>query len=1014
MSRLLKSAVMFILLVYGVRLAHAQVRQHSDLPQGISPSWWQQVQHHIRQSEYHISKLHDGRYTSPNRAQNLRFVYEPNGFCATRRDSLAHLWQARLSFVSISKNGDVPTAQTANSFMLTAEANTLVAESETVVIQYCNDERGMRQDFIVKHKPNGKGNLRLWLNAEMKGGTVSTTAGRISFLTESGVEAMRYSDLKVWDASQKRLKARFEKVGNQVAIVVSDGGARYPITIDPLSTTPNWTAESNQVNAYFGNSVASAGDVNGDGFSDVIVGAYLFDNGQTDEGRVFVYHGSATGLSTTPSWTAESNQAGAQFGNSVASAGDVNGDGFSDVIVGAPEFDSLEANEGRVFVYHGSATGLSTSANWTAESNQAGARFGWSVSSAGDVNGDGFSDVIVGAHRFDNTELDEGRVFVYHGSASGLSTTPSWTAESNQVGAQFGNSVASAGDVNGDGFSDVIVGARFFDNGETDEGRAFVYHGSATGLSTSANWTAESNQVGARFGWSVSSAGDVNGDGFSDVIVGAYGFSNGEDFEGAAFVYHGSVTGLSTSANWTVESNQGNARFGWSVSWAGDVNGDGFSDVIVGAPLFDSPEANEGRVFVYHGSATGLSTTPNWTAESNQAGAQFGYSVASAGDVNGDGFSDVIVGAWLFTNGQTYEGRAFVYHGSGTSFVTQTVNASGTYTFGTTGMSIAFTGVSGTGTCKVVRYDTPASNRAFAGASPTFVSKYRFVVESSGFSFTNAELRINRTQLPFLGGIANASTVTVYRRPTPGSGAHPTPGSGRFVALPSAFNSSFPDEVRATTTAFSEFLLGSNDPDNPLPVELVWFRGEATPRGVQLTWQTATERNNAGFEVRRQTNSGEFATIASYRFDRTLQGKGTTSSPTTYGFVDAAVEAGKTYTYRLRSVDYDGTIHDYAQTVSVEVREPVQARVYEYALEQNYPNPFNPTTTIRYSLKELGKVSLRVYDVMGREVKVLVDGVQGAGEYSVVMDATGLSSGVYVYQLRVGGFVFTKKMMLVR
>jgi hypothetical protein len=1014
MSRLLKSAVMFILLVYGVRLAHAQVRQHSDLPQGISPSWWQQVQHHIRQSEYHISKLHDGRYTSPNRAQNLRFVYEPNGFCATRRDSLAHLWQARLSFVSISKNGDVPTAQTANSFMLTAEANTLVAESETVVIQYCNDERGMRQDFIVKHKPNGKGNLRLWLNAEMKGGTVSTTAGRISFLTESGVEAMRYSDLKVWDASQKRLKARFEKVGNQVAIVVSDGGARYPITIDPLSTTPNWTAESNQAFAWFGWSAASAGDVNGDGFSDVIVGALLFDNGETDEGRVFVYHGSATGLSTTPSWTAESNQAGAQFGNSVASAGDVNGDGFSDVIVGAPEFDSPEANEGRVFVYHGSATGLSTTPSWTAESNQAGARFGWSVSSAGDVNGDGFSDVIVGAHRFDNPELDEGRVFVYHGSATGLSTTPSWTAESNQALAQFGNSVASAGDVNGDGFSDVIVGARFFDNGETDEGRAFVYHGSATGLSTSANWTAESNQASAQFGYSVSWAGDVNGDGFSDVIVGALGFSNGEANEGRVFVYHGSATGLSTSANWTAESNQASAQFGYSVSWAGDVNGDGFSDVIVGAPSFDSPEANEGRAFVYHGSATGLSTSANWTAESNQSFAYFGWSVSSAGDVNGDGFSDVIVGARFFDNGETDEGQAFVYHGSGTSFVTQTVNASGTYTFGTTGMSIAFTGVSGTGTCKVVRYDTPASNRAFAGASPTFVSKYRFVVESSGFSFTNAELRINRTQLPFLGGIANASTVTVYRRPTPGSGAHPTPGSGRFVALPSAFNSSFPDEVRATTTAFSEFLLGSNDPDNPLPVELVWFRGEATPRGVQLTWQTATERNNAGFEVRRQTNSGEFATIASYRFDRTLQGKGTTSSPTTYGFVDAAVEAGKTYTYRLRSVDYDGTIHDYAQTVSVEVREPVQARVYEYALEQNYPNPFNPTTTIRYSLKELGKVSLRVYDVMGREVKVLVDGVQGAGEYSVVMDATGLSSGVYVYQLRVGGFVFTKKMMLVR
>jgi len=205
-----------------------------------------------------------------------------------------------------------------------------------------------------------------------------------------------------------------------------------------------------------------------------------------------------------------------------------------------------------------------------------------------------------------------------------------------------------------------------------------------------------------------------------------------------------------------------------------------------------------------------------------------------------------------------------------------------------------------------------------------------------------------------------------------------------------------------------------NDPDNPLPVELVSFRGTATAQGVQLTWQTATERNNAGFEVRRKTAGEDFVTIASYRFDPSLRGKGTTSSTTTYSFVDATVEAGKTYTYRLRSVDYDGTIHDYAQTVSVEVREPVQARVYEYALEQNYPNPFNPTTTIRYSLKETGKVSVRVYDVMGREVKVLVDGVQGAGEYSVVMDATGLSSGVYVYQLRAGGLLLTRKMVLAK
>ncbi|KER10246.1 MAG: hypothetical protein HY22_06605, partial [[Candidatus Thermochlorobacteriaceae] bacterium GBChlB] len=246
---------MLTLLLCSTTLTTAQVRQQPDLPQGISESWWQTVQKNLRESEYHIAKRDDGRYTSPNRAQNLRFVYAPNGFSATRRDSLAHLWQARLSFAGVSKSGANPDSQNAHDFTLTADANTLVAQSDALVIKYRNDEKGMRQDFVVKHKPDGKGDLRLWLCAEMQGGTVSVAAEQISFLTGSGAEAMRYSELKVWDASQKRLKAKFEKAGNQIAIVVSDRNALYPITIDPLSTTPNWTAESNQANAQFGYSV---------------------------------------------------------------------------------------------------------------------------------------------------------------------------------------------------------------------------------------------------------------------------------------------------------------------------------------------------------------------------------------------------------------------------------------------------------------------------------------------------------------------------------------------------------------------------------------------------------------------------------------------------------------------------------------------------------------------------------------------------------------------------------------
>ncbi|MCK4528402.1 FG-GAP repeat protein, partial [candidate division WOR-3 bacterium] len=346
-----------------------------------------------------------------------------------------------------------------------------------------------------------------------------------------------------------------------------------------------------------------------------------------------------SGLSVSPDWTAESNQASALFGNSVSTAGDVNGDGYSDVIVGAYRYDNGETDEGRAFVYYGSGTGLSTTPDWMDESNQAGAYFGYSVSTAGDVNGDGYSDMIVGAHAYDNGETDEGRAFVYYGSGTGLSTTPDWTAESNQASAYFGWSVSTAGDVNGDGYSDVIVGAYGYDNGETNEGRAFVYYGSGTGLSTTPDWMDESNQAGAYFGYSVSTAGDVNGDGYSDVIVGAIYYSNEQTYEGGAFVYHGSGTGLSVSPAWTGESNQEYANFGYSVSTAGDVNGDGYSDVIVGAHAYDNGQTNEGRAFVYYGSDSGLSSTPDWTGESNQEYAYFGYSVSTAGDVNGDGYS---------------------------------------------------------------------------------------------------------------------------------------------------------------------------------------------------------------------------------------------------------------------------------------------------------------------------------------------------------------------------------------
>jgi len=500
-----------------------------------------------------------------------------------------------------------------------------------------------------------------------------------------------------------------------------------------MGTTPGWTDEGNQANANFGNSVSTAGDVNGDGYSDVIVGVPSFDNGQNSEGAAFVYYGSDLGLSTFSNWSAEGNQADAFFGVSVSAAGDVNGDGYSDVIVGAYLIDNGESDEGAAFVFHGSASGLSLSSNWSDEGNQNEARFGSSVSTAGDVNGDGYSDVIIGSYRFENGQVDEGAAFVYHGSSSGLSLTSNWSAESNQVDARFSYSVSTAGDVNGDGYSDVIVGAYLFDNGQLNEGAAFVYHGSASGLSLASNFSAESNKVSAFFGWSVSTAGDINGDGYSDVIVGAYGFDDGQSLEGSAFVYHGSASGLSLTSNWNAESNQSGATFGFSVSTAGDVNGDGYSDVIIGAQLFDNGEVNEGRAFVYQGSPSGLSDTSNWNSEGNQIQSYFGYSVSTAGDVNGDGYSDVIIGAKYFTNGQIDEGAAFVFYGGSNGGLTSTVRQ---FKFGS---SDVVSSESNTGTNGSVRLQHFAK-------SPFGIGQGRIVYETKA------------NGIPFSGSIISNST----------------------------------------------------------------------------------------------------------------------------------------------------------------------------------------------------------------------------------------------------------------
>jgi hypothetical protein len=407
--------------------------------------------------------------------------------------------------------------------------------------------------------------------------------------------------------------------------------------------------------------VGTAGDVNGDGFDDLVVGASTYDNGQHNEGRVFVYHGSPAGLGPVPGWSAEGNQEEAIFGGSVGTAGDVNGDGYADVIIGAYRFDNGQLDEGRVSVYHGSIAGLQTVPSWTAEGDQKQANLGYSAGTAGDINGDGYDDVIVGAHRYTSDQQGEGRAAVYRGGPSGLNSSPDWMAYGGQAVARFGISVGAAGDVNGDGYDDVIIGADLFDGGQRNEGAAFVFHGSAGGLSATPAWVAEGGQAEALFGRSVSGAGDVNGDGYDDVIVGAYRYDVQNEDEGAAFVYYGGPTGLEANPSWIAAGGREVARFGISVGTAGDANGDGIDDVLVGADWYNSGKRRAGAAFLYHGSTSGLRTGAAWIVQESREDSYFGHKVGSAGHVNGDKCSDVVVAAPWYDAGQQNEGRVYVY-----------------------------------------------------------------------------------------------------------------------------------------------------------------------------------------------------------------------------------------------------------------------------------------------------------------------------------------------------------------
>ncbi len=670
------------------------------MPTAATDDWLTAAQTQLSKAEYNYKPL-GNEFAFVNAKQGLLFGI--NGLTLiTKPIGQESEWNSSIELNLVSKQenrSSVPCSLT-----VLKKDNYLKYNYNQFEIEYQNNEDGLRQNFIVPVKPEGNDELQVHLTVS---GTLRPAVYNKSVLQlidrQTNRVYLKYDDLKVWDANNKLLAASMELSGdNELIIKVDDAAAVYPVTIDPLTHKAEWTASANgvlpgllttlqlQVDAIVGYSVAGVGDVNGDGFDDVAIGApgaidvIAGPTTVTGAGAVFLYFGSASGLPLSPSRVlrATTPVANALFGYSIA-GGNVAGDAKSDIVVGAPGES-----------YSTAVSGIPSTATVT----------------AGKVYTFRGQDLATGPAVPFATVFLNGSSFFSNGVAGVLLSNVG-------INALFGFSVGTTGDMNGDGLGEVIVGAPGYAGVQlldVRSGAAFVYYSTNLATNTPVKLSAPSligfpglvNINGLLFGFSVDGAGDYDKDTRQDVVVGAPGGLNlglSGFLGGSAYIYTGNAAGTGVNTSIKTQLTSGGPilgsvanLFGYTVKGVKNNTGTRTGNILVGAPVgnvlsevIGGLNLKTGSINVFPAKASPAATeAPVQTFSSPRAAsllsilslqpinvnAMFGASIDNMMDANCDGTGDIVVGEPLSTGvgligANAVSGAAYVFTG----------NADGTY-----------------------------------------------------------------------------------------------------------------------------------------------------------------------------------------------------------------------------------------------------------------------------------------------------------------------------------------------